>query len=151
MWKNFKKKGCFVREINHTIFTLIPKKSDCDSMSDYRPISLCNILYKIIAKALATRLKKLLPKLISENQNGFTPGREIADSIILVVEVIHSLHKDKLSGMLLRLDVSKAYDRVVWDFLLHVLKRFGFPQKWLDCIKFCMSTMNFSISLLMET
>lgn len=98
-------------------------------MKGYHHISLYNIIYKIISKAMAGRLKKLLPKLISENQNGFTPDREIEDSIILVSEVIHSICKEKLKGMIIKLNVAKAYDRVVWNFLIGVLERLGFPKK----------------------
>ncbi|XP_059071290.1 uncharacterized protein LOC131864838 [Cryptomeria japonica] len=94
---------------------------------------------------MAERLKVLLPKLVSENENGFTPGREIADSIILVSEIIHSLHKEKLKGMIIKLDVTKACDKVIWNFLCHVLVKFGFLEKWIECIKFCISTVKFSI------
>ncbi|XP_057870875.1 secreted RxLR effector protein 78-like [Cryptomeria japonica] len=94
---------------------------------------------------MAERLKKLLLKLISENQNGFTPGREISDSIILVSEVIHSMHKENLNEMAIKLDVEKAYDRVLWNFLICVLKRFGFPSTWIKCIKQCISMVKFSI------
>ncbi|GLJ30874.1 hypothetical protein SUGI_0613840 [Cryptomeria japonica] len=143
--EDFKKCGKFVKEINHTLICLIPKKAVCPTMKDFRPISLCNTLYKIISKAMAERLKVFLPKLISEHQNGFTPGREIADSIILVSEVIHSMHKEKIRGMAIKLDVEKAYDQVVWQFLLCVLEKFGFPPQWIACIKFCISLVNFSL------
>ncbi|GLJ54200.1 hypothetical protein SUGI_1162000 [Cryptomeria japonica] len=114
-------------------------------MKDFRPISLCSTLYKIISKAMAERLKAFLPKLISEHQNGFTPGREIADNIILVLEVIHTMHKENIGGMAVKLDVEKAYDRVVWKFLLCVLEKFGFPPQWITCIKFCISSVDFSL------
>ncbi|XP_059064740.1 uncharacterized protein LOC131856820 [Cryptomeria japonica] len=94
---------------------------------------------------MAERLNKLLPKLISEHQNSFTPGREIADSIILVSEVIHTMHKEKMSGIAVKLDVEKAYDHVIWSFLVCVLDRLGFPSAWIECIKQCISTVKFSI------
>ncbi|GLJ43774.1 hypothetical protein SUGI_0911280 [Cryptomeria japonica] len=109
--EEFQKKHKFVKKMNHTIICLILKKVDCDSMSDYRPISLCNTIYKIISKAMAERLKKVLPKLVSENQNGFTPDRETANNIILVSEVIHSLYKKKLKCMIVKIDVAKAYHK----------------------------------------
>lgn len=109
--EEFRKKRKFVKELNHTVICLIPKKDVCTSMKDYRPISLCNTVYKIIAKTMAERLKKILPKIVSENQNGFTPGRGITDSIIYVAEVIHTVHKEKLKGMVIKLDVEKALIR----------------------------------------
>ncbi|XP_059073156.1 secreted RxLR effector protein 78-like [Cryptomeria japonica] len=92
---------------------------------------------------MAERIKEILLKLISEHQNGFTPEPKIVDSFILVSEVIHSIYKEKQKDMVIKLDVAKAYDWVVWDFLICVLKRFGFPNKWIECIKFCISTINF--------
>lgn len=112
---------------------------------DFRPISLCNMIYKIISKAMASRLKKLLPKLVIDNQNGFTLGREIADSIILVSQVFHSMFKEKIKGMTIKLDVVKAYDKVIWNFLLQVLVYMGFDSKWIECIKFCICSVSFSI------
>lgn len=143
--EEFKNKKRFVREMNHTMIVLIPKKQECESMMDYRPISLCNTIYKIISKVMANRLKKILSKLVVDNQNCFIPGREIADNIILVSEMIHSMHKEKRRGMAIKLDVSKAYDRVIWNFLLQVLVCMGFNSKWIECIKFCISSVSFSI------
>lgn len=143
--EDFKKKHKFVRELNHTMIVLILKKEDCVTMADFRPISLCNTIYKIISKSMANRLKKIMPNLISENQNGFTPGRELANNIILVVEVLHSIQKGKQKGMTIKLDVAKAYDKVVWYFLVCVLDKFGFPKDWIDCIKFCISSVSFSM------
>lgn len=143
--EEFRKRRKFVKAINHTMIALIPKKQYCESMADFHPISLCNSIYKIIAKAMSSKLKKILPKKISKNQNGFTPGKEIMDNIVLVLEVLHSMFKDKVEGMDIKLDVSKAYDRVVWNFLIHVLSKFGFANKWIKCVKFCISTISFSL------
>ncbi|XP_057836614.2 secreted RxLR effector protein 78-like [Cryptomeria japonica] len=84
-------------------------------------------------------------KIISPEQHDFTPGREITDSIIMAIETIHSMHSSKAKGMIIKLDVSKAYDRVSWNFLFEVLKKFGFKQKWLDCIKHCVSSVNYFV------
>lgn len=143
--EDFRKNRRFVKSINRMMIVLISKKPTCTTMSDYRPISLCNVLYKIISKAMSERLKKILNRLISENQNGFTPGRELEDSIILTLEAIHSMAKNRIKGMAIKLDVSKAYDRVLWYFLEHVLRRFGLDSLWIDCIKFCIFSICFSI------
>ena len=106
-----------LKEINSTFLVLIPKKPGEDSMDLFRPISLCNSLYKIISKFLTSRLLKILPIIISKWQTDFFPGRQILDSIMMVHEVIHSLEASKREGMFLKLDLSKAYDWVDWDFL----------------------------------
>lgn len=115
LWKfteEFRKTGRFVKDINNSIIALIPKKQKCTSFDDFRPISLCNTLFKIAAKVLANRLKPLLEKIISAEQNGFVPGREIADSILIISEAVHTLRSSKKAGMIIKLDVSKAYDKV---------------------------------------
>ncbi|XP_057824708.1 secreted RxLR effector protein 78-like [Cryptomeria japonica] len=94
---------------------------------------------------MSNRLKKTLPKLISKNQDGFTLGKEIMDNIVLVTKVLHSMIKEKVRSMTIKLDVSKAYDRVIWNFLIHVLRKFGFVNKWIECVKFCISTVSFSL------
>ena len=78
----------------------------------FRPISLCNVILKIMMKVLANRLKPILSGLISLEQTGFVEGRQILDGIILTHEMIHSLNKMKILGMLLKVDLAKAYDKV---------------------------------------
>lgn len=106
-----------LKELNGTFIALIPKKMGADSMDLFRPISLCNSLYKIISKVLTSRILTLLPSIISPQQSGFVPGRQILDSIIKVHENIHSLSRAKKEGFFLKIDLSKAYDRVVWGFM----------------------------------
>ena len=106
-----------LKELKGTFLALIPKKPCADSMDQFRPISLCNSFYKVISKVLTLRILSLLPNLISRQQNGFVLGRKILDSIILVHANIHSLTMSKREGFLLKLDLSKAYDRVDSIFL----------------------------------
>lgn len=117
-------------------------------MGDLRPISLCNVAYNIIAKVLANRTKHLLDGLISENQSAFVPGRLITDNIMLAFETHHFLKK-KTQGRegyaALKLDLSKAYDRVEWGFFRAVLLKFGFSQTWVKLIITCVSTVDYSI------
>ncbi|XP_071674413.1 uncharacterized protein [Lolium perenne] len=105
---------------NETCIVLIPKVTDPDSMKDLRPISLCNVVYKIISKILVNRLKQILEEIISPNQSAFVPGRLITDNILLAYECTHFM-KGKKSGKdgyaAVKLDMSKAYDRVEWAFM----------------------------------
>lgn len=84
-----------IESINQTHIVLIPEKKKCESPGDYRPISLCNVLYKLVAKVLANRMKKILPDIIHESQSGFVPGRLIIDNILVAYECFHYLRKKK--------------------------------------------------------
>ena len=107
--------GIMPPNLNHAFITLIPKTKSPTNLTDYRPISLCNVIYKIISKTIANRLKKILPKLVSETQSAFMSDRLITDNILVAFETLHHLknkRKGKMGFMTLKLDMSKAYDRV---------------------------------------
>ena len=102
-------------DINKTYITLVPKNNNPSRMLKFRLISLSNVIYKLIAKVLANRLKLILPRIISENQSAFTAGRLIIDNVLIAFEMMHYLeHKkeDKDCYMIIKLDMSKAYNRV---------------------------------------
>lgn len=135
------------RDINFTHVCLIPKVKNPVHMSDLRPIALCNVLYKICAKVVANRLKKILSNLISPFQSAFIPGRLITDNTLVANEVSHYIHNLRSGSegvMNLKLDMSKAYDRIEWSFLEAVLSRFGFDESWIQVIMQCVTTVRYS-------
>jgi ribonuclease HI/exonuclease III len=125
---------------NSSFLALIPKEKGARSFNRFRPISLCNTSYKIIAKVIANRLKTTLPLIVPENQGGFVQGRHIADNIILVQEAIHSSVLRKEKGMVIKLDLANAFDRVRHDFLYEIMKKFGFDLHFISWIKACIGS-----------
>jgi hypothetical protein len=117
-------------------------------MKDLRPISLCNVLYKIVSKVLANRLKSCLDKLVSQEQSAFVEGRSILDNALIAIEVIHAM-KRKTKGhrgeLALKIDISKAYDKVDWGFLRGMLVRMGFAEQWIQWMMMCVSSVNYSV------
>eukprot|EP00253_Pinus_taeda_P034935 PITA_34935 len=120
-----------------TFLALNPKEANPKTFDRFKPISLYNTSYKILTKILANRIKPLMDKLISPNQGGFVKGRHILDNVILVQEIIHSSHQHKEQGMLIKLDMANAFDRVRHFFLLQVLSAFGFSPDCVKLIKAC--------------
>ncbi|KAH9717652.1 reverse transcriptase domain-containing protein [Citrus sinensis] len=106
-------------QLNHTYIALIPKVHKPRKVTEFRPISLCNVIYRLIAKTIANRMKPILAQIISPNQSAFIPNRLITDNIIIGYECLHKIRhsKGKRNGLVaLKLDISKAYDRMEWEF-----------------------------------
>ena len=133
--------------LNHTFITLIPKKKNPEFASEFRPISLCNDLYKIFSKVLANRFKKILPNIITENQGAFTKSCFISDNILVAFKSLHSIqrHTGKEGYMVIKLDMSKAYDRVEWAYLQLVMEKMGFTDHWIKLMMLCVKTVTYSI------
>ena len=134
-------------KLNSTFLTLIPKREGANKLEFFRPIALCNAVYKVIAKLIAERLKKWLPIIISEEQGGFVAGRQILDGVVIAFEAIHSMATSKEQSMFVKLDMAKAYDRVKWRFLQNILLNFGFSSKWVSWTMSCVTYTSFSILL----
>uniref|UniRef100_A0A452ZV79 Reverse transcriptase domain-containing protein n=1 Tax=Aegilops tauschii subsp. strangulata TaxID=200361 RepID=A0A452ZV79_AEGTS len=135
---------------NDTCVVLIPKVKNPNRIKDLRPISLCNVLYKLVSKVMANRLKVVLPGIISENQSAFVPGRLITDNVLIAYELSHYLlnkRHGKEGVAAVKADMSKAYDRVEWDFLEAMLRKLGFRRRWVDLIMKCVSTVRYQIKV----
>ncbi|XP_042983207.1 uncharacterized protein LOC122312617 [Carya illinoinensis] len=140
--------GSFPSSLNHTYLTLIPKTKCPAVVADYQPISLCNVVYKLIFKVIANRLKKVLPFIIGDSQSAFALGRLITDNVLIAYELIHFLKHKKRGNqgyMSLKLDMSKAYDRVEWCFLRKVMEMLGFESGFISLVMYCVQTVSFSV------
>lgn len=145
---NILNNGAPIEQINHTHVVLIPKKKVCQSTKDYRPISLCNVLYKLVSKVISNRLKLVLPKVISESQSAFVRGSLITDNVLVAYEMFHYLRKKKKGAkgfMVMKLYMSKAYDRVEWAFIRSMMLKLGFGGGVVELIMRCISSVSYSI------
>ena len=142
MVNNFLVSGEMDARLNITNICMIPKTERPTRMTELRPISLCNVEYKIISKVLCQRLKIYLPLLISETQSAFVAGRLILDNILIAREMFHGLQTNKTCQgkyMAIKTDMSKAYDRVEWDFIKALLQKMGFDLRWIKLMMECIS------------
>lgn len=118
--------------------------SNLEYVLKFRPISLCNVLYKVIVN----RLKPFLNSIVSDAYSAFTIDRLIMDNILIAFEFLHYMKTQSSSregSMALKLDMSKAYDRVKWSFLEKILLQMGFQDSWVIMIMQCVSTMTYSM------
>jgi hypothetical protein len=145
IFAEFHARGKFVKCINSTFISLIPKIHWAKEIKDFHPISLVGGIYKIISKVLANRMKKVMDKIISKPQNVFVKGRQILDLVLVANECLDNRIKSGELGVLCKLDMEKAYDHVDWNFLIYLLKRCGFREMWCLWIKHCISTVRFSV------
>jgi len=125
---------------NDTVVALIPKVANPDKVKDLRPISLCNVIYKIASKVLSNRLKVILSDIIALNQSAFVPGRLITDNVLLAYEMTHYIQTKRrgIDGYAaVKLDMNKAYDPVEWNFLRMMMGSLGFSENWIDLIMKC--------------
>ena len=133
--------------VNSTLVALIPKVKTPSQVSEFRPISLCNVVYKLASNVMANRLKGILPAVVSENQSAFVSGRQITDNALVALEIFHSMKhrfRGKRGHISMKLDMSKAYDRVEWSFLRALLLRLGFAGTWVQLIIECVSSVRYS-------
>lgn len=131
--------------VNDTSIVLIPKKDQSDELKDFRRTSLCNVIYKVVSKCLVNRLRPILHEVISPNQSMFVPGRLITDNALNAFECIHTSKKVERSFCAYKLDLSKAYDRVDWDFLQNVMLKMDFCSKWVQWVMSCATTVRYAV------
>ena len=147
-FKPFSHSGSLFKPLNHTFLTVIPKTPFPDEVIHFRPISLCNVIYKTISKILVNKLKPFMDSLISPFQNAFKKGRSISNNILIAHEIMDILRKKKGrndSFGALKIDMKKAYDRVSWNFLRVVLTAKNFSRQWINWLMECVTSIQYTL------
>ncbi|XP_074315285.1 uncharacterized protein LOC141651471 [Silene latifolia] len=145
---DFFQHGHLLKQLNHTLVTLIPKCDIPQNVSQFRPISCCNVIYKTISKLICNRLATILPSIISDNQGGFIKGRSIVENILICQDIVRCYNRKSVSPrFMLKVDLKKAYDSVNWEFMKQMLTFLNFPQKFIDLVMECITTASYSLVL----
>jgi hypothetical protein len=134
-------------QASDTHIVLIPKKLVPLVPADFRPISLCNVIYKSISKCIANRLKPHLPDYIHPSQQAFIEGRRISDNIIVAQEISHSfqLVRWKHKAFMFKIDLAKAFNRLEWNFIAAALARKGLHGHFIKLVHAGVSSPCFSV------
>ena len=127
-------------DLNSSIITLLPKKADSLEVSEFRPINLIHGAAKIFAKVLAVRVAPSLPVLISQAQSAFICKRNMHENFKFVRNTARWLHQKRKQAILMKINISKAFDTLSWEFLLEVLRKRGFGRRWCSWICGLLST-----------
>lgn len=131
---------------NATILTLVPKHTSASLITDYRPIACLNTIYEVVSRILVRKLKPLLPGIIVLNQTAFVKDRLLVENTSLAGQLVHGYHKSNGQRRItIKVDIVKAFDTLSWDFLFSCLHGLNLPQIYLDWLKACVCTTNFTI------
>jgi len=131
--------------ISSTYIALIPKRKDSLTFADFKPISLCNAIYKIISKIIAERIRGNLSTHISKEQHGFLSGRNILEAVAIAQEALHSVQTKNIGAAILKIDLKKAYDSLDWSYLRCLLIKIGLNDMCAKWIMACVEGINFAI------
>ena len=137
--------GIFLKGGNASFIALIPKVSDPQEISEYRPISLIGCIYKIISKLLAKRIQKMMPSIIDGRQSAFIEGRHLLHGVLIANEVVEEARRKQNPCLVFKVDYEKAYDSVSWNFLMYMMTRMGFSPRWIRWIEGCLASASISI------
>lgn len=138
---NFFSSSFLPSSTNATILSLVPKRPRASQITDYRPISCLNTVYKVISRLLVSRLKPILPEFIVPNQTAFVKDRLLVENIVLASELIHGYHKKGgVKRITIKVDIAKAFDTLSWDFLFHYLQGLNVPHLYIQWLRACVCT-----------
>lgn len=143
IWENPSRIG----EVNETLIVLIGKVDKPEFITQFRPILLCNVVYKCLTKSIVNRIKPLLGDCISPYQASFVPGRNIHDNIIIAHELVHTMKRmnGRKGFMSLKIDLEKAYNWMSWSFIRDCLTEIDFPRELVNVIMECIPSPSFSL------
>ena len=147
---DFLNHGTAPPHFHDTHIALIPKTKNPESVTDYRPISLCNVAYKLASKVVANRMKTVLQEIVCENQSAFVAERLITDNVLVAHEMMTHIsrkRKGKCGEIALKLDMSKAYDQVEWDCLRQIMKKLGFHDNWISIVMRCVTSVTYVVRI----
>jgi hypothetical protein len=136
-----------IMAVNERSIVMIPKNKDPEDLKDFRAISLCNVIYKVVTKCLINRLRPILHDIVSPEQSAFVPGRLRTDNVLVAFECIDSIQTGSTARAKFcayKLDMAKAYNCVDWRFLEGVLAKMGFHSEWIQWIMTCVTTVSYS-------
>ncbi|KAL8526218.1 hypothetical protein ACS0TY_015437 [Phlomoides rotata] len=143
--EEFHRNGKIVRGLNASFIILIPKKDSPQRLEDYRPISLISGVYKIIAKTIFRRISRTMDDIIADNQSAFLSGRNIMDGILIVNDALDEAKRKKIKRFFFKVDFTKAYDSVNWEFLEQMIRGLNFNEKWRRWILECVQTASANV------
>lgn len=143
---HFFNSGFLPSSANATILSMVPKFPGASKVTEFRPISCLNTIYKVISRLMVKRLKTMLPSLILPCQTAFVEGRLLLENTVLASELINGYHKNKgTKKITIKVDIAKAFDTLSWDFLFSCLQGLGVPYKFLHWLSSCICTTNFMV------
>ena len=146
--------GFLLRKMNYTHIVLVPKKNDPNSLGDFWPISLGNVISLVLSKVMVNRLKLILPQVISNAQSAFIPDRIIiTDNTAIAFKLLHRMRnrrRGKDGQMAVKLDISKAYDCVEWQFLWKMMIQLGFDERWVALTMEIVHSASYSVLINVE-
>lgn len=146
LFNSIENEGTLSRSMKCGVISLIyKKKGDRRSLKNYRPISLLQVDYKILARIMANRFKTVLPNIISVDQTCCIMGRDISNNVANVRDIIELIERDNLEGYIIKIDQEKAFDRVSHAYLLRVLQKYGFGEKFVKWIEIFYNGINSAV------
>ena len=136
-------RGRMLRQFNTTAISLIPKVIGADQLTLFRPISLCSTIYKVMVRLLKKKLRVCVSDIVQRNQVGFVQDRLLCENVLLASELVKDFNdQGPTTRGCLKIDISKAYDNLSWDFLFKVLHAIEMPEVFIDWIKECVTTLS---------
>ena len=146
----FFKFRCLPSEFQSHSYSPNPQVKEPKQVTEFHPISLCNVAYKIASKTIVNRLKKVLPNLVCKKQSAFVSKYLITENVLVAYETMYHIshkRKGKVKGIALKLDMSKAYNRVEWKCLEKIMLKLCFTKRWVALVMKCISTVTYAIRI----